>query len=79
MMCPHYYFQGTAAQFDGFMDLTDVVRMRPELNWLDIFLGFRENVRFLYGTWILCSQFLYIHLRLTVCECEWYHKIIFFS
>ena len=26
------------------MDLTDVVRMRPELDWLDIFLGFREHV-----------------------------------
>ena len=35
---------GTAAQFDGFMDLTEIVRTRPELKWLDIFLGFRENV-----------------------------------
>lgn len=61
MTCPHYYFQGTAAQFDGFIDLTDVVRMRPELNWLDIFLGFRENVRFymVHGYFAL-SSYIYI-------------------
>ena len=35
---------GSAAQFDGFMDLTEIVRTRPELEWSDIFLGFRDNV-----------------------------------
>ena len=31
-------------QYDGFMDLTDIVRTRRELDWNDIFLGWRENV-----------------------------------
>ena len=35
---------GSAAQFDGFMDLTEIVRARPELEWSDIYLGFRDNV-----------------------------------
>jgi len=46
---------GTAVQYDGFLDLTDIVRTRRELDWNDIFLGWRENVR----TYHMCQFILY--------------------
>ena len=35
---------GYATLFDGFMDLTEVVRSHPELEWSDIYFSFRDSV-----------------------------------
>jgi len=67
---------GTAVQYDGFVDLTDIVRTRRELDWNDIFLGWRENVRMLAD---ITFMVYYMHYQMFVCSYHVYPNVFLFN